>query len=348
MSLPGPVREAVRFALARLHPGAEITAVAPVGGGCINNGARIDTSAGRRFFLKWNPSAPAGMFDAEMDGLRALRAAASATDDAASDAAGTDVVATDARASDGDSGVEPLRVPEPYEAGGGGGTPDWLLMEWIGAGPATTGSDERLGRGLALLHDADVSAAPAVAPPPAPGSPTGSWERTPFGWHADNWIGSLPQSNTEHASWPDFWRTERIEPQLRSAREKGHLTGPLWDDLLDRIPAALDGVETPALLHGDLWSGNAYVAEDGAPVIVDPAVYRGDAEVDLAMTELFGGFGARFYDAYRETRGVTDEYASHRRDLYQLYYLLVHVNLFGSGYVAGSRRAAERVLAAVG
>lgn len=329
MTLPGSVREGVRSALGRLHPGGEITAVASVGGGCINNGARIDTSVGRRFFLKWNPSAPAGMFDAEMDGLRALRAAA-------------------ADALDGAPGTEVLRVPEPYEAGGGDGTPDWLLMEWVGAGPATSDSGERLGRGLALLHDAVVSTPPAVAPPPAPSSPAAASERTPFGWHADNWIGSLPQSNTEHAGWPDFWRTERIEPQLRSAREKGHLTGTLMDDLLDRVPAAVNGVDTPALLHGDLWSGNAYVAEDGAPVIVDPAVYRGDAEVDLAMTELFGGFGARFYDSYRETRGISDEYSSHRRDLYQLYYLLVHVNLFGGGYVAGSRRAAERVLAAVG
>jgi protein-ribulosamine 3-kinase len=312
MTLPGTVREAVRSVIGRLGTRAEITAVTPVGGGCINNGARIDTSVGRPFFLKWNPSAPDGMFEAEMDGLRALRQAASAGGEPGSEGV-----------ADGDL----LRIPEPYEAGGGPGTPHWLLMEWIEVGATTPDADERLGRGLALLHERGE--------PPR------------FGWHADNWIGSLPQSNTEHDSWPEFWRTERIEPQLRAARERGRFTDPLMDELLDRIPAALDGVDAPALLHGDLWSGNAYVAKDGAPVLVDPAVYRGDGEVDLAMSELFGGFGARFYDAYRETGGMTDEYGSHRRDLYQLYYLLVHVNLFGGGYVAGSRRAAERVLAAL-
>lgn len=330
MTLPGSVREAVSSAVGRLHPGAEIAAVTPVGGGCINNGVRIDTSVGRRFFLKWNPSAPAGMFEAEMDGLRALRATASETEAA-------------------DAAREPsLRIPEPYEAGGGAGSPDWLLMEWIQAGGAASESDERLGRGLARLHEGGRAARSSAATASATGSTDGSSRPMRFGWHRDNWIGSLFQSNRGHDTWSDFWRTERIGPQLRSARERGHLTDPLMDGLVDRIPAALDGVDTPALLHGDLWSGNAYVAEGGAPVVVDPAVYLGDGEVDLAMSELFGGFGRRFYEAYRETRGITDEYASHRRDLYQLYYLLVHVNLFGGSYVAGSRQAAERVLAALG
>ena len=114
-----------------------------------------------------------------------------------------------------------------------------------------------------------------------------------------------------------------------------------------RVPAALGGVTAPSLLHGDLWSGNAYTAVGGAPVVVDPAAYRGDAEVDLAMTELFGGFEARFYLAYEEARPVSDAYRAYRRDVYQLYYLLVHVNLFGSSYVAPAVRAADRASAAL-
>lgn len=119
------------------------------------------------------------------------------------------------------------------------------------------------------------------------------------------------------------------------------------DRLLGAITLALDDVDTPALVHGDLWSGNAFADPSGRPVLIDPAVYLGDGEVDLAMTELFGGFGTRFYDAYHDVRSISEAYHAYRRDLYQLYYLLVHVNLFGGAYVAGSLRAAERVLGAL-
>ena len=116
--------------------------------------------------------------------------------------------------------------------------------------------------------------------------------------------------------------------------------------LFRSLPTALADLEdvSPALLHGDLWSGNAYADESGAPVIIDPAVYAGHGEVDLAMTELFGGFGPRFYAAYDEVLAITDAYDEYRRDLYQLYYLLVHVNLFGAGYVSGTLAAASRVV----
>jgi len=309
MRLPVSVRDEVARVLRRREPDADIVEVEPVVGGCINNGARVAVTGGRSYFLKWNASAPSRMFEAEADGLAALRSAAS-------------TLTADVRP----------RVPEAHETGGGDDGPDWLLMEWIAPGRGATASEERLGRGLAMLHDLD----PSDASPPS------------FGWHADNWIGSLPQSNREHASWSDFWREERIVPQLELAREGGHLADGVMDDLVARIPDALDGVSGASLLHGDLWSGNTYVTDDGASALVDPAVYRGDGEVDLAMTELFGGFGAAFYDAYRDTRGISDAYASHRRSLYQLYYLLVHVNLFGRSYVAGSLRTAERVVATLG
>ena len=118
------------------------------------------------------------------------------------------------------------------------------------------------------------------------------------------------------------------------------------EQTVELIPAALADVEgqTPHLLHGDLWGGNAFAGPDGEPVLIDPAVYRGHGEVDLAMTELFGGFDSRFYDAYAEAGGITAAYGEYRRDLYQLYYLLVHVNLFGAQYEGSTAGAARRVV----
>lgn len=305
MRLPDRVRDEVSEALAGVGRDDRIVSVSPVSGGCINNGARIVTRDRAGLFLKWNPGAPEGMFAAEMEGLRALHAAASKVEAASRP-----------------------RVPRPLAVADDPEGPDWLLMEWLPPGSPATGSHERLGRGLALLHGAESDATP--------------------GWHDDNWIGSLPQSNREHASWADFWREERIAPQLARARQSGRLRSGLFDELVDRIPQALDGVDRIGLLHGDLWSGNTFFTEGGAPALVDPAVYRGDGEVDVAMSELFGGFGGRFYSAYGEVRPLSSAYRSHRRDLYQLYFLLVHVNLFGGAYVAQTERAASSVLAALG
>lgn len=315
MRLPDPVRDEVSDALARIGHGGPIVSVSAVSGGCINHGARIETRSGGRCFLKWNAAAPEGMFAAETEGLRALHAAASEVE----------------------AGSRP-RVPRPLAVARAPGGPDWLLMEWLPPARPAPDSDERLGRGLALLH---VAVREEAAGRDGSGGPTP-------GWHQDNWIGSLPQSNREHASWGEFWRDERIAPQLALARERGRLGDALLDDLVDRIPRALDGVDRIGLLHGDLWSGNTFVTEGGAPALVDPAVYHGHGEVDLAMSELFGGFGADFYAAYYDVRPISAAYRSHRRDLYQLYFLLVHVNLFGDAYVARSEAAASRVLAALG
>ena len=299
-SLPASVREGVEDALRRMGLGGRVDRIAPVGGGCINHGARVGTPDGGAFFLKWNPSAPPGLFDAEADGLRALR----------------------------DAGT--LRVPEPLAHGGGAGSPSWLLMEHVPSGVPAPDHDERLGRGLAALHRSPGRAGA-------------------FGWPRANWIGSLPQSNRSSASWSSFWRDERIVPQLRHAADAGAFAShdrELLDRSVDLIPRALEDVEDgpPHLLHGDLWGGNAYPATDGAPVIIDPAVYRGHGEVDLAMTELFGGFTPRFYAAYDEASPISDAYRDYRRDLYQLYYLLVHVNLFGRAYARRAASAAARVV----
>jgi fructosamine-3-kinase len=293
MSLPAHVAEDVSAALEENGLGSRIVRATPVGGGCINHGTRIETDLGHRFFLKWNPSAPAGMFAAEVDGLGALRA------------------------------VDGVRAPEPIDVG-----EQWLLLEHIDPGSESRHTPATLGRMLAALHSADEPSAT-------------------FGWDAGNWIGSLPQSNTPTESWGDFWRDHRIAPQLERARGLGYLKQAVLDRVLDVIPAALADVTRPELVHGDLWGGNWLTDASGDPWLIDPAVYLGHGEVDLAMSELFGGFDAAFYSAYDEAHGRTRAYAAYRRDLYQLYYLLVHVNLFGASYEVGARRAAEKVVAAV-
>ena len=168
-----------------------------------------------------------------------------------------------------------------------------------------------------------------------------------FGWHRDNYIGRTAQLNRRSPSWSDFWREARLEPQLELAMKNG-----LGRDLVEkgeRLAQALPRLlsqHAPAasLLHGDLWSGNAGFLAGGAPVLFDPAVYWGDRETDLAMTELFGGFPRAFYSAYAEAAPLAQDYAV-RKTLYNLYHVLNHANLFGGGYPAQAERMIERLLA---
>jgi fructosamine-3-kinase len=292
VTVPPRVEEEVGAALQQLGLGSRILRAAPVGGGCINHGTRVETDGRATLFLKWNTSAPAGMFDAEVDGLRALRA------------------------------VRGVRAPEPFAAGSA-----WLLLEHVEPGSPNASTAKRLGEMLAALH--------------------GGADSTVFGWSCDNWIGSLPQANAPAESWSDFWRDRRIAPQLERARRLGYLKQPTLDRVLDVIPGALADVVRPELVHGDLWGGNWLADASGQPWLIDPAVYRGHGEVDLAMSELFGGFDGAFHRAYDEAHGRSSAYPAYRRDLYQLYYLLVHVNLFGASYEAGARLAAEKVVAAL-
>jgi fructosamine-3-kinase len=208
----------------------------------------------------------------------------------------------------------------------------WLALEYLPPTPGGPDYGERLGRGLAGLHRHHADA---------------------FGWIEDNRIGTLPQANPTAERWSDFWLDARLHPQLEAARAHGHFGGgrgertdAALDDVIARTREALAAVEPePAsLLHGDLWGGNVHAGPGGRPVLIDPASYHGHREVDLAMSELFGGFPARYLDAYREAWPLLDGYASVRRPLYQLYYLLVHVNLFGGSYVAACRRVARDVL----
>jgi fructosamine-3-kinase len=170
-----------------------------------------------------------------------------------------------------------------------------------------------------------------------------------FGWRRDNYIGRTPQLNRRSPSWSEFWREARLGPQLELARENGLGESLLkkGEQLAGAVPGLLSGhAPAASLLHGDLWSGNAGFLADGTPVFFDPAVYWGDREADLAMTELFGGFPQDFYSAYAEAAPVDRGYAVRKR-LYNLYHVLNHANLFGGGYAAQAERMIERLLVEV-
>jgi fructosamine-3-kinase len=204
-----------------------------------------------------------------------------------------------------------VRVPKPVACAVADSTA-FLALEWLDIDGG--GRDADLGHALAQLHR---TRAPA------------------HGWHRDNTIGTTPQANARAADWAAFFRDRRIAPQLALAARNGH-AGRLQREgerLLGAIPGLLAGHSpAPSLLHGDLWSGNAARLASGEPALFDPAVYFGDRESDLAMTELFGGFGADFHAAYREAWPVDDGYTI-RRTLYNLYHVLNHLNLFGGGYL---------------
>jgi len=168
-----------------------------------------------------------------------------------------------------------------------------------------------------------------------------------FGWRQDNTIGSTPQQNQLTPLWLDFWREQRMAPQLVLAKKNGygHALNTITDKLLPNMQCLFENHNpTPSMLHGDLWGGNAAALADGTPVIFDPAFYYGDRETDIAMTRLFGGFDSHFYAAYHEAWPLNDGFKV-RQDFYNLYHVLNHLNLFGDGYLKQTIHLTERVLA---
>ncbi|MCU7905180.1 MAG: fructosamine kinase family protein [Candidatus Thiodiazotropha sp. (ex Epidulcina cf. delphinae)] len=219
-----------------------------------------------------------------------------------------------------------IRVPSPLCCGLSNGQ-SYLVMEFIEMGHAGRSGGESAGRQLAAMHRA---AQPL------------------FGWRRDNTIGSTHQPNQQRDNWIDFWREQRLGFQLQLAARNGYRGGlqRQGERLLERFHVLIDHQPQPSLLHGDLWGGNLAYDREGNPVIFDPAVYYGDREADLAMTELFGGFGNHFYDAYRESRPLSPGYST-RKNLYNLYHILNHLNLFGGGYLGQATSMIDRLLAEV-
>jgi fructosamine-3-kinase len=203
--------------------------------------------------------------------------------------------------------------------------PRFLALEFLEPGRPGSTFDEKLGRGLAALHQA--------------GAPT-------YGFGHDNYVGSLPQSNRVHPTWAGFYREERLLPLVRRAIDRrvlGASAAAKFDRLCGRLDSLLGPAEPPARLHGDLWGGNLHTDSRGQPCLIDPAVYGGHREIDLAMMRLFGGFGARAFAAYHEAYPLSDGHEA-RVALYQLYPLMVHVNLFGGGYVGSVEAALDRLV----
>ena len=213
-----------------------------------------------------------------------------------------------------------LRAPQPI-CWGQKRNNAWLVLEQLDLGARSGSNPDELGAGLAAMHRTTA---------------------TQFGWSQDNTIGSTPQINTQSSNWVAFWRKHRLGFQLDLTQKNGH-HGKLQQSG-ERLIEELDCFFTthtpvPSLLHGDLWSGNYAFTDTGEPVLFDPAVYYGDREADLAMTELFGGFPERFYSAYQHEYPLDSGYNT-RKVLYNLYHILNHLNLFGGSY----RQQAEQMI----
>lgn len=219
-----------------------------------------------------------------------------------------------------------IRVPRVLALDRAGNSA-FLALEWIDLSGHAADASAHLGEQLALQHRTLADR---------------------FGWHRGNTIGSTPQINTPTASWVEFFREHRLRYQLDLAARNGY-GGSLQEEgakLLERLDGLLaDHRPHPSLLHGDLWGGNFGVDAAGTPVIFDPAVYYGDREADLAMTRLFGGFGSSFHAAY-EAAWPLPRGAHARTDLYNLYHVLNHLNLFGAGYQRQAESMIARVLSA--
>lgn len=194
----------------------------------------------------------------------------------------------------------------------------FLLMELIQSKKPVQDYWKIFGRELAALHKSDASV---------------FCDGGAFGFFEDNYVGATAQSNAPKKTWIEFFRESRLEPQLKTAasnfssQEMSRVT-----KLLDHLDDFLIEPKKPSLIHGDLWSGNVMAGPDGKAMLIDPAAYVGNSEADIAMTELFGGFAPEFYQAYREASPMQPGYEK-RRDLYNLYQLLNHLNLFGKSYL---------------
>lgn len=305
--------------------GSMVRSRRPVAGGCIHNAWKLELADGRRLFAKTNHASAFSLLAAELEGLRALARWAPPR----------------------------LQLPEPL-ALGRAGSQAVLLLSWLelaghgsgGSGAAVSGGWAGLGAGLAQLHRASAAAAAAGR--------CGDLHAGGYGFPADNFIGSSPQANGWMPTWPAFFAQRRLRPQLALAAQAGEpFRGA--EALLERAEQVLSAHQClPALVHGDLWSGNAALVISDASrqgsstpatgAIFDPAAYWGDREVDLAMARLFGGFPEAFFSGYQAEWPLPPDWGE-RVDLYNLYHLLNHTNLFGGGYRRQAQALINRVLA---
>lgn len=214
-----------------------------------------------------------------------------------------------------------IRVPQPICWGVTDNS--FIVMEWLEFGRANSQIWAEMGQNLAEMHKTKGAAQ--------------------FGWEQNNTIGSTPQINTWTADWAEFFSEHRIGYQLKLAKRRGG-SFPNRDEVVAAVREQLSNRQPlPSLVHGDLWSGNAAATADGEPVILDPATYWGDREVDIAMTELFGGFPAAFYRGYNQAWQLDRGYQQ-RKTIYNLYHILNHFNLFGGGYSSQANRMISQIM----
>ena len=274
-----------------------ITQTDRLSGGDINKAYGLTLNTGDTIFMKANANCNAAFFTAEAAGLQAI---------ASTQAIGTPKILCTGTDDGEDVGYS------------------FLLLGFIKSAGKRKDYWEVFAQELADMHKADTKKLMVVEPV----------ENTcTFGFHQDNFIGAGAQKNTPASKWIDFYRDCRLAPQFKradsyfTAEDRAKIT-----KLLDRLEDFLIEPEAPSLLHGDLWSGNVMCGPDGKAMLIDPATYVGHREADLAMTELFGGFPPEFYQAYSEAAPLQPGYEE-RRDLYNLYQLLNHLNLFGPTYL---------------
>ena len=276
-------------------------------GGDINKAYGVTLNTGDHIFMKANEKDNAAFFTAEAAGLLAI--------------ASTNTIKTPKILCTGTDDGEYVGY-------------SFLLLEYINSASRRKDYWETFAQELAAMHSADTAKLfPSGASSTIATNPATEPVSARFGFHQDNFIGATAQKNTPTDSWCDFFRDCRLAPQFRAAdsyftaENRAKIT-----KLLDNLDQFLVEPERPSLLHGDLWGGNVMCGADGKAMLIDPACYVGHREADLAMTELFGGFPPKFYDAYREAAPLQPGYKD-RRDLYNLYQLLNHLNLFGSAYL---------------
>lgn len=284
----------------------EINQRRSVAGGCINQGYAVIGNTGT-YFVKLNQASKLEMFEAEALGLRQMLA------------------------------TKTIRVPKPICVGTAVEFA-YIVLEWLELGSGNnTQSWEALGSQLAAMHcwhsfSSSTSSNPAEF----------RGDQNKFGWDVNNTIGSTPQINTWTSNWAEFFAEYRLGYQFKLAQRRGgHF--PLEAKVMAAVPKLLNHQPQPSVVHGDLWGGNAGITTSGEPVIFDPAAYIGDREVDLAMTELFGGFPTAFYRGYHDICAMEEGY-KRRKILYNLYHILNHFNLFGGGYGSQANRMMEQII----
>ena len=319
----------IRAALAQAGDTSPIRERASVGGGSISQALRLRTAQGH-YLLKTGGRGLPGFFSAEARGLRLLASTGAvrvpdvlAVQDAETttdnrqpttqvSVVGSEWIGTQTTTDDQQPTTQAPVVGRQSSVVNVG----FILIEWLEAPPAASRAraGEILGTALAAMHRASAPA---------------------YGLDHDNYIGATPQRNTPLPSWVEFFRERRLRPQAELAARNGMLPAARAariERLLGRLGEWIDDKDVqPALLHGDLWGGNFIVGPGGAPALIDPAAYYGDREADLAMTRLFGGFPPSFYAAYQAAWPLAPGWQD-RVELYNLYQLLNHLNLFGEGY----------------